>query len=1066
MSNKNDFVLIQDRTINLESKDLLGTKIYSDALYNLIVTKEDNAPITVGLFGNWGSGKSSIVDTFISRLNVHNEIITLTYDAWKYSNDAFRRSFIMELVNSFNLEFNKEELRLYHDISEETDYKLGISNKGLVTALLYSPLLFLLAWFTTISADIKIIFSVIGTLCTAILNLLNGFFIQYKTSVSKPKFFSPEQFEEIFNEIINLLTEKNSKSITKWIKQQIGFKNKARKVVIVIDNIDRCDKNTATELLLTIKNFLEREDCIFIIPVDDEALKRHLNFDKNSEGEEFLRKIFNVSVRIKKFNNKDLFEYTNSTIIENGLGFSSEIADIVSQEFSKNPRRIIQFLNNLSLEKQIAVQQERAGLLPQDSVTTNLDFLAKLLLIKEEWHDLFDKINNTPNILSQLNHKIINNDYTKEEQQYVFEGILGLEKLELSYEEFLFLKRTVTIDSKRVELFLRIQDYEREYPDNIKDLILSQDWDGLKQLLSNNIISIEKLFGLIEGLLDESINKHRLIETRGYNLISLIFIINNDPEYEASLEKINHRFGNYINDAQIKKIIGKFNVDALIKYSKKLADVGNYNLRGYILNEIDTNESEVLLQTFIKYNINDSETLSLIRGKFSKELIKDIGYFAQNSKLFNKKEIASALVSGDVFDHYIDYLHANSEDSEEVIEFIKKAEELSLLSDAQKSDYVDKITSFFTANNNDFTRMNFIFESLTGMLRIENNNLSSLYDILSSKADFLYQQYFSNINKNQIVIKANMNIIILLGDVYKYSSAVNIDAINKIQKYLNPSINAFYSQAIITFENIVEYFEVYDWPFSQSIINMYSSITDSEDKKVTITLLAKMLKLVVVDKEKYNGLDEEQIRQSVDILFAYLFENSPDNAAIVEEVIRELITLIDIKFAFVEKIKSITDYNQQKILIKIISKIDDESVISLIINNLVTAAKESDALNETIIIIKENVDNHELHLKNIVKELLDSVTTKKIDYYKNLLSVAVVNENLFNKIELGTIIEKIIPLLASDNKEQKLFAIQHLNIIEELPKRKLGKINALIEDLSFENKEHEKMLQQLKLKVK
>jgi predicted KAP-like P-loop ATPase len=68
----------------------------------------------------------------------------------------------------------------------------------------------------------------------------------------------PERFEDIFKEIIQKISKKHDK------------------IVIIIDNIDRCHKDLAFELLLTIKNFLEQDLVVFIIPIDEIELKKHI----------------------------------------------------------------------------------------------------------------------------------------------------------------------------------------------------------------------------------------------------------------------------------------------------------------------------------------------------------------------------------------------------------------------------------------------------------------------------------------------------------------------------------------------------------------------------------------------------------------------------------------------------------------------------------------------------------------------------------------------------------------------------------------------------------------------
>ena len=131
----------------------------------------------------------------------------------------------------------------------------------------------------------------------------------------------------------------------------------------------------AYQLLTDIKTFLSNAEynLVFIVPVDDDALKKHLfrRWNKqageeiNKEKEEFLRKFFNMTLRIKPHQEPELQHFAHEVNKENNLGYTSDTLAIVAKEFSDNPRRIIQLLNNLSGElalysKQFATENETA----------------------------------------------------------------------------------------------------------------------------------------------------------------------------------------------------------------------------------------------------------------------------------------------------------------------------------------------------------------------------------------------------------------------------------------------------------------------------------------------------------------------------------------------------------------------------------------------------------------------------------------------------------------------------------------------------------------------------------
>ena len=88
-----------------------------------------------------------------------------------------------------------------------------------------------------------------------------------------------------------------------------------------------------------IKTFLgsSGKNIVFIIPVDDYALKRQI-FNKNiddsdNEKEEFLRKSFNTVLRIKPFVESDMYEFCKQISQKNECNFNQETVNLASKEY-------------------------------------------------------------------------------------------------------------------------------------------------------------------------------------------------------------------------------------------------------------------------------------------------------------------------------------------------------------------------------------------------------------------------------------------------------------------------------------------------------------------------------------------------------------------------------------------------------------------------------------------------------------------------------------------------------------------------------------------------------------
>ena len=118
---------IIDEEINLEEKDYLNSKQYAKALKEIIDSVPKNKVFTLGLFGGWGSGKSSIIKTTEELYKNDKSVKFIKYDAWQYGNDSFRRTFLITLCDQMSMNkdrflkgfYNKEtkDIKFEHKLS-------------------------------------------------------------------------------------------------------------------------------------------------------------------------------------------------------------------------------------------------------------------------------------------------------------------------------------------------------------------------------------------------------------------------------------------------------------------------------------------------------------------------------------------------------------------------------------------------------------------------------------------------------------------------------------------------------------------------------------------------------------------------------------------------------------------------------------------------------------------------------------------------------------------------------------------------------------------------------------
>jgi hypothetical protein len=1068
---------VPDKEINLIEEDLLGTLPYVETLTEIIKTY--NTPFTIGLLGGWGSGKSSIVKTLQEKFNNNPEekIKVFIYDAWKYSKDSFRRTFILELKKFFNLDTTEEFESFYKEKHEEVSARMGlIKGWWWYVALASVPLAFnLIPLLSKKAIDLTTF------LITVFLSVLTIFvtktFTQYKISITAPKTFAPEQFEEIFKEIIEKAIHK--KSFGKWIKGIFGPNNKdIEKVVIVIDNIDRCHKEIAIELLLTIKNFLEIENVIFVIPVDEEGLKNYLNL-ANQDANEFLRKLFNITIRIKRFTEDDLFDFCKKLNKKHKLNLQDTVLSIIAQEFAKNPRRIIQFLNNLQSEIILAkMAEERKLVKPRGVITGNVPMLAKLLIIKEEWPTLYTLIDADPNLLSRINSAFREKQIEKKGGEYK----LISEEITLSTEQYRFFLRTSTISVVQLEPFFVNRDVFIDIPDEINSLIISQDWDSIKEkYIKTGSVPLSRIIEFISQKLDKEVIRRGLYQTSGFNILSLIFKIADDAEFSTKLDEI---YGpvelktviTVCRMGEIENLVFELNPSELVKFSRWLYDKGNVGLTDNIIKAInnilnktpmfgeDKKEIETI-KAFVDVFVDKPEEIEKIKDNTSQILTNNPELFEDFQEILENGSISKHLVSNKLIENFVNTLqpNPNQDKTSEKIKILNTLCVNETIPDELIILYIDKIVQF--AGTNDWNSMNFWLNALNTSFgkykkKVSDELSQKIYDFLNSRYQWLFSQYtarqISELSIN--CYKSFLNLCLLLYSATdKYETQTMQWVNNFFMKNESPEIYLYINSDL--YSEIVN-IEVYSWPFSQNIIDRFVNIGWPQKKEFVPNLNSMLLKTTIE-----NGLTPQQIDT---ILTHYLnIAKSPDEEQNQEaknwlkEIIKNKFIIESLRI----KIDSINNPDELRNLFDVILGLRNKELSRRVVAKIVLQIPCGDIEN----ILRDL--SHKANIKMIkeaVQAKVNQLNIENNNQDRECLGKVINTEEVIDETISKKIIDKLRPLLAGNNKEEQVFALKCIENLQEVPQSKKKLLKALVQEIKEEEwqEEEKEILFEIKKRLK
>ncbi|MFA5423406.1 MAG: P-loop NTPase fold protein [Phycisphaerae bacterium] len=312
--NKYKFTLLREEAVEVDSfEDRTHDKI-AETLFNLIKTEKGG--VTVGLEGTWGSGKSAVISILRKKLKREKNIYLFAFDAWAHEGDPLRRIFLESLIENLFQNKNGVTNKLQEKIAKRIkhrDIKTTRSATGLgkllAIATFFVPLgIVLMSKVEGLTFEIRgnphwlfliSLFFVLFPIWILLGNLIR--LVIKKLKVCEPKnwvFMQQEANEDIVQEVSED-EERSSIEFERYfleIMKLIFDDDPDKKLVMVIDNLDRVDPDDSLKIWSTLQTFLQQrstptktqnwfEKIWIIVPYDPEGLAGVWNKNKETRKE-------------------------------------------------------------------------------------------------------------------------------------------------------------------------------------------------------------------------------------------------------------------------------------------------------------------------------------------------------------------------------------------------------------------------------------------------------------------------------------------------------------------------------------------------------------------------------------------------------------------------------------------------------------------------------------------------------------------------------------------------------------------------------------------------------------
>ena len=393
--------------------DHLDFSDFRPALFNILT--EAQTPLTVGVFGPWGSGKTSLLRMLKEKVEEEKRSPSLRavwFTAWKYDrHEALWRVFILRVLDALYPRKEgdepwekRERLKDLQGEQKEQVEKLQRLEQSVYRPVDWEELgRWTMDWWQAVRAG--------GEAAADIAAALVPGAALFKDALTKV--LKGEGEPDILNREIQAY---HREQLTSMEQFEATFKDALTEVlgedgrlIIFVDDLDRCLPEKAVEVLEAIKLFLEVEGTAFMLGMDRTVIERGIEArygacfqgDERPElpidGASYLQKIVQIPFHLPPLAVDDVGEYIEA--LEEKVPADVHLGDMTRDVFAHgllpNPRQAKRALNIFRLLKDIA---QTRGM--EDDVTWPL--LAKTVLIQTQWSELYSDWRQYPTLVQTL----------------------------------------------------------------------------------------------------------------------------------------------------------------------------------------------------------------------------------------------------------------------------------------------------------------------------------------------------------------------------------------------------------------------------------------------------------------------------------------------------------------------------------------------------------------------------------------------------------------------------------------------------------------------------------------
>jgi len=446
------------QTILIDNVETNPTKDFTSLSRTISQIIKNSIPhFTIGIYGEWGTGKTTLMKSIQRNLweqgvsNEEQKTLTVWFNAWKHEREK-----------------NLETLSLMKTVA------FAMSNHEK-----FDPL------SKTISKALNILdYEIINQIALQAIS-------EKKNGIDEDLNEKMEYLNKLFKESLYF---DGLEKIKRQIEKIREIYDKNYRVVVFIDDLDRCSPEKALEVLESIKLFLDIEGFVFVIGLSHKTVTQlisHAYSTTGIKGEDYIKKIIQIPIKIPTWSKEGIVDLIENKISyelnEEYSKFLHQNSNMVARVVDFNPRQLKRFINNVIIAFESFANNESTP-----EIEFNEIFIAKIL--RTEWPEFYEEFVREKDFRECIQWILTMPKQLRKYFKYI-KAPTDEESIEQKDKRRLLLnklseKTEGRIDSKQIDI---LSDFDYDtwiFLDNVKDVLYGiKDWNVI-----NNVMDVVEEF--------------------------------------------------------------------------------------------------------------------------------------------------------------------------------------------------------------------------------------------------------------------------------------------------------------------------------------------------------------------------------------------------------------------------------------------------------------------------------------------------------------------------------------------------------------------------------------------